>query len=546
LSPPEDAPAWWAEWQFWLAIAVTAFAVLPRIDAVPFRGEEHRRMQVKDEMAGRGDWVVPREQGQVFLSRPPLQQWVLAVSGWVFPDNDRLAARAPSALAVLLTSIILYGYSRQFVGRAGAAVAAVAFPTMGEILGQAQQAETEALFIFLMSSALILWHWGYARCWSATTTWALGYGFAAAAGLCKGGLQPPVYLLGPIGLSLAWKRDLRYLFSWSHLAGLIFGLALVAAWAVPCAERVGWVLTKYVWMADTSSRFMDWQVAPVLEHLVRFPAELVGCLMPWSLLIPAAFVPAVRRALAGNDAVAFACTVFLVALPTCWIPPGGETRYLAAVYPFFAVLVGVLADRASAVETAHIMWRRYLLAASALLVFLAAGGVAGAWVLDGTALERVTIPPGRAAAYGGVLLALAALVARLRHARTGSGVVSGAVAVAAACTVIHSGALTDARAAYTNDIAALVAPVRDRLPPEALVVGLGEVHAAVRYHLHREVPRPYPWEEPEVPPGAYFCFNIYHGERPKLPFAWEEVGVISVDRFRDRKPECEVLVGRRR
>jgi 4-amino-4-deoxy-L-arabinose transferase-like glycosyltransferase len=546
LSPPEDAPAWWAEWQLWLVVAVVALAVLPRLDAVPFRGEEHRRMQVTAEMAARGDWVVPREQGQVFLSRPPLQQWVLAVSGRIFPTNDRLAARVPSALAVLFTAILLYGYSRQFVGRAGAVVAALAFPTMGEILGQAQQAETEALFIFLMSAALILWHWGYARGWSATTTWALGYGFAAAAGLCKGGLQPPVYLLGSIGVYLVWKRDLRFAVSWGHLTGLLFGVSLVAAWAVPCAERVGWVLTKYVWMADTSSRFMDWSAGPVLAHLARFPAELFGCLLPWSLLIPAAFVPAVRRALASNDAVAFACIVLLVALPTCWIPPGGETRYLAAVYPCFAVLIGVLADRAPSVEIAAVMWRRYLLAASVLLMLLAAGGVAGAWALDGTALERVTLPPGRAAAYAVVLAALAIVLVRLRHARSTGGIVAGAAAVAAACAVIHTGALTEARAAYTNDIAALVAPVRSKVPDDAEIVGLGEVHAAVRYHLHREVPRPYPWEEPEVPPGAYFCFNMYGGERPKLPFAWEEVGVISVDRFRDRKPECEVLVGKRR
>ena len=137
------------------------------------------------------------------------------------------------------------------------------------MLSQAQQAETEALFIFLMSSALIFWHWGYARKWSATTTWALGYGFAAAAGLCKGGLQPPVYLIGPIGMYLLWKRDLRYSFSAGHLVGLIFGLALVAAWAIPCAARVGWIMTKYVWMADTSSRFVDWHAGPAAGVTLR-------------------------------------------------------------------------------------------------------------------------------------------------------------------------------------------------------------------------------------------------------------------------------------
>ena len=315
-------------------------------------------MQVAEEMAVRGDWMVPREQGQVFLSRPPLQQWAIALSERVFAHNDRLAARFPCALAVLLTTILLYGYSRQFVGRAGAFVAALAYPTGGEVLSQAQQAETEALFVFLMSLVARVLALGLHAKVVGDDDLGLGYGFAAAAGLCKGGLQPPVYLLGPIGIYLLWKRDLRYLISWGHLVGFLFGLALVAAWAFPCAARVGWIMTKYVWMADTSSRFVDWHVGPVFMHLARFPAEVVGCLLPWSLLIPAAFVPAVRRSLSGCDAVAFNGLVLLIAIPTCWIPPGGQTRYLAAVYPCFAVLVGVLADRATSVEIAGVMWRR--------------------------------------------------------------------------------------------------------------------------------------------------------------------------------------------
>jgi 4-amino-4-deoxy-L-arabinose transferase-like glycosyltransferase len=542
----EQPPRWWAERELWLVLAVVAAAIFPRLDAVPFRGEEHRRVQVTEEMAARGDWIVPREQGQVFLSRPPLQQWALALSKQLFQANDRLAARFPSALAVFITSVLLYGYSRQFVSRPGATIAALAYPTAGEVLSQAQQAETEALFVFLTSGALIFWHWGYARRWSPTTTWAIGYGFVAAAGLCKGGLQPPVYFLGPIGLYLLWKRDVRSIINVGHLVGLLFGLALVAAWAVPCAMRVGWVLTKYVWMSDTSSRFVDWQVGAMLGHLVRFPAEVLGCLLPWSLVIPAAFVPAVRRALGGNEAVAFNGIVLMVAIPTCWIPPGGQTRYLAAVYPSFAMLVGILADRAAALEVVGVMWRRYLLAASVLLGLVAAAGLVGTWVLRGTALERVMLPPGRAAAYAMLLMGFALLIAQLRRVTTGGGVVAGGVAMALAVGVLITGALTDSRVAYTNDIAAAVAPVMAQLPAEATVVGLGEVSAAVRYHLHREVPRPVPWEKPIVPPGAYFCFNMYHGERPKLPFEWEEIGVVSVDRFRDRKPECEVLVGRRR
>jgi 4-amino-4-deoxy-L-arabinose transferase-like glycosyltransferase len=547
LTLPEDGPArWWREWQFALVVGVAVAAVLPRLDAVPFRGEEHRRAQVTAEMAARGDWVVPREQGQVFLSRPPLQQWAIAAAGRLLPDNDRLAARFPCALAVILTAALLYGYCRQFISPAGAAVAALAYPTAGEVIGHARQAETEALFVFFTSGALLLWHWGYARNWPTAVTWSLAYGFAAAAGLCKGGLQPPVYLVGPVGMYLLRKRDLRYALSWGHLVGLLAGGAVVAAWAVPCAMRVGWETTRSVWMADTSSRFVNWPAAEVVGHFLHFPLELFGCLLPWSLLLPAALVPRVRRALSGCDAVAFNGVVLLVAVPTCWIPPGGETRYLAAIYPSFAVLAGALAGRANTSDVLGLMWRRHLLATAALVALVGVAGVVGPWVVSGTALERLTLPAGRATAYAVALVALAGVVARLARARTPGGVVAGAVAVAAACGVIHTGALTDARARSTNDVGALVEPLRDRLPPDATVVGLGDVHAAVRYHLRREVPRPPDGEAVELPPGTYFCLNIYLGVRPELPFEWEEVGTISVDRFRDRKPECEVLVGRRK
>ena len=102
------------------SLVAVALAILPRLDAVPFRGEEHRRMQVAEEMAAHGDWVVPREQGQVFLSRPAAAAvGDRAVESGIPPTTTDWPA-LPCALAVLLTSVLLYGYSRQFVGRLGA------------------------------------------------------------------------------------------------------------------------------------------------------------------------------------------------------------------------------------------------------------------------------------------------------------------------------------------------------------------------------------------------------------------------------------------
>ena len=194
--------------------------------------------QVAEEMAARGDWMVPREQGQVFLSRPPLQQWAIALSEWVFAHNDRLAARFPCALAVLLTTILLYGYSRQFVGRAGAFVAALAYPTGGEVLSQAQQAETEALFVFLMSAALVFWHWGYTRKWSATTTWARLW-FRCGRGPVQGRVAAPRLFAGADRNLPALEARPAYLIGWGHLVGFLFGLALRGGLGLPLCGAGG-------------------------------------------------------------------------------------------------------------------------------------------------------------------------------------------------------------------------------------------------------------------------------------------------------------------
>jgi hypothetical protein len=48
-----------------------------------------------------------------------------------------------------------------------------------------------------------------------------------------------------------------------------------------------------------------------------------------------------------------------------------------------------------------------------------------------------------------------------------------------------------------------------------------------------------------VPLGAYFCVQTIANEPPPIPFRWEELGRVSVDRFRDRPPQSIVVLGRR-
>src|SRR5438132_6217649 len=65
---------WWRrlEWQALLLTGIVAVIYFVRVGDMSIRGEESRWATVATEMLRTGDWVVPRQQGVPFLSRPPL------------------------------------------------------------------------------------------------------------------------------------------------------------------------------------------------------------------------------------------------------------------------------------------------------------------------------------------------------------------------------------------------------------------------------------------------------------------------------------------
>lgn len=554
MTDPTTPVRWWREAEGWVALLLVAVLYLPRLGDSPVRGEEPRRARVAIEMMESGDWVVPREQGEPFRSRPPFQNWVLAGTFTLLGNHGPVAIRLPSVLAVLLTVWVLYGYSRGFLGRAGALTAAVAYPTFGEMFQTGRQAETEALYVFLVGTSLIAWHWGYTRGWNRYLVWTVAYVLAACAALTKGGLQPPVYLLGTIGAYLLLTRRPLALFSVSHLVGAAVGVGIVLAWMFACAGRVGWTDTKFIWSADTGTRFLGWQLGEVSRHLVGFPPEVLGCLLPWSPALGAYLCGGFRRSLGEARPAALYCGLAAgLAFLTIWIPPQGATRYYAPLYPCLAVLVGVVADRAAqgaASPAVARLGRAYLLvmgiafAAAAVLMPFAP-------TLAESAGRPEFAPDPTNAWFYAVGLALAAVLLLRGTVDRAVRVRNAAVGLALGAAVFAVGVMVDVRVRRADDTAAAVARVAGLIPPGAELVSLGQVDALFAYYYEKPIPaRPNPfWPgalRPEhVPPGTYFCFLTKAILRPDLPFPWEEVAAVPMDRFRQPIPIDVLVVGRR-
>ncbi|HEV8663310.1 MAG TPA: glycosyltransferase family 39 protein [Candidatus Methylomirabilis sp.] len=540
----------WLEPEVWLLVLLVGLIYFSRLTTLTLRGEEPRRAMVSYQMLEDGDWVVPKMQGEPWLSRPPLHNWVIALVAMATGDVDPIAIRFPSVLATLLTTLLVYGYARWFLPPLGAFAAGASFATMGHVLELGRLGETEALFTLLLGGALLLWHAGYERGWPAAWTWVVGYGLAALATLAKAP-QVPVYFAGSVGLFLILRREWRRLFTGAHLAGLLAFAVIFGAWQIPLYLRLGWQGVREIWFWEVGLRFIGHTVATVAMHLVSYPFEFFIALLPWSLLLSCFMFRGFRDRLEdARSPVAFLTISVLIAIPTVWLAPGARGRYLMPVYPGLAFLIGLVVQRSSE-SPGGTPWRRvwewYLRSMAGVMV------AAGLAVLSLSLLANPdevawAQPPLFALAYA--LVGVAAAPVLFRVSRRGGAPVGARVAillVAGFMGLTFTGVLINKHLNTSVDTASAVARLKQELPHGHRLVSVTPVHPLFVYY-YRDPIALVAWPDGGSileAEGAYFCFNRVPGIEVRIPFPWEEVAAVSVARSRVSRSQQDVVIGRR-
>ena len=93
----------------WLVLAALVLAVyFSRLTDLTIRGEESRWARVAQEMLDSGDWIVPRQQGDPFPDRPPLNSWAMMLASRLTGQLDLVAIRLPTVIATLLITLLIY------------------------------------------------------------------------------------------------------------------------------------------------------------------------------------------------------------------------------------------------------------------------------------------------------------------------------------------------------------------------------------------------------------------------------------------------------
>ncbi|HYR95257.1 MAG TPA: glycosyltransferase family 39 protein, partial [Candidatus Binatus sp.] len=301
---------------------------------IPFytRGEPREGLVVR-EMLRTGEWLVPARPDGETARKPPLYYWAAAASARFFTRAPELALRLPSAMLAIAAVLGTWATARAVWGTAAGLPAALVLATSFEWTRAATSARVDMALAASLTAVLCAWVLSLAGK-------GRGWPVLAAAGMALGTLaKGPVALVLPAlaaGLLLVTRRDIRPLRAGITLAA---ATAVAGAWYVAAFMQTGSsfldVVARENWL-----RFVDTAGAGTgHEHGPAYllPLGLVG-LLPWTPLVPLAFVPARERP--RPAAVALAGAWVVVGLVFFSLAAAKRSTYLLPLYPAIALLIG--------------------------------------------------------------------------------------------------------------------------------------------------------------------------------------------------------------
>lgn len=331
-----------------LGLVGVALLLAPALGRPGFDDTEGRYAEVAREMWITGDWVTPRVNFVVFLNKPPLFYWLVALVMPLVGAGEWL--RVASAAAAVGTVGATYGIGALLAGSLAGALAAVALATSPGFLLEARTLRPDTTLTFFCTLAILAALAAHRRSGRRRDLWAAGAGAALGLAVLTKGLVALLVAAGPVAV-LGWAewRGRRPWHGW--LVALVAFMVVAIPWHVAAARHPGF-LDDY---------FVNQHVLYFFDRKLPRDSEGIGLGLylgafflrglPWSALWPAALVGALLALGRGGAKETSAAGIELA---LAWIAvtvgffalsPSRQDHYSFPALPAAAVLVGIFAAR---------------------------------------------------------------------------------------------------------------------------------------------------------------------------------------------------------
>ena len=293
-----------------------------------------RYAEIAREMIRSGEWVVPHYNGEVYIDKPPLLFWLIAIPSWVYGSVTPLIARLPSALSAWIGVAILFLWGRRIYGTVQSGLISGGLSLVSyQYFFEARSAKTDMLLCLMILLSLYFFYLGYDRDRRKSFLfYGLSFFFMGLGVLTKGPFGITIPILIVIAFLLK-EKQIKILVSREFLVGYVILAITVLPWIVLFIKGVGWEQT----VALVKSNQVLTRRAPIYFYFLQIWVQF----FPLSLLLPFLFLTVWRKRgdrLPPGESFLLIWFVLLFILLTLF--KFRASRYLLPALPPLALMMG--------------------------------------------------------------------------------------------------------------------------------------------------------------------------------------------------------------
>jgi 4-amino-4-deoxy-L-arabinose transferase len=324
-------------------VAVVGFFVLLYILPLGVRSmiipDEFRYAEISREMVDTGDWIVPHLNGLRYFEKPILGHWLHALSIKLLGENS-FAMRLPSALAVGLSSLMLFLLVRRFTRDTIASImAASVFLICLEVYAVGTFCVLDSIFSLFITASMVVFFFAFMENRPPKRTfYFIVSGIACGlAFMTKGFLAfvIPAIVIIPFAI---WQRRFKELLR-VFWVPVITAVLTILPWGIMIhlKEPDFW---HYFFWVEHVNRFMSPNGGQHPYPFWFFIPVLLGGMLPWTTQI-VGVIYRLRKYLSNDPLLCFSICWFLFPFLFFSICRGKLATYILPCFPPLIVLFTV-------------------------------------------------------------------------------------------------------------------------------------------------------------------------------------------------------------
>ena len=326
---------------------------------------EGRRALAIKEMFTAGSWLLPTQNGELYLTKPPLLYWCSLVISALIGQVNEWTLRLPSAIAAASVALMTYFYTKKHFGALAALFAIQLLMANVAFVMLARRVEIEMLLTALCFGALLSairyidnktnHYWIY-----------LSYGLLALAVLTKGPVAM-LFVTAPLLVIAVWTKNQQVKEVLTDKIGWLIFTVIALSWYVAVTVELGPNIWAAIVKHDMLNKIQADDLAkPLLSYIAWIATDF--------LLIIVLFLYQPKRLWAAHKNK----PGFLVLVAACVLPiiifsifSNKHAKYLLPIYPVIVILLTIQVSQIFELST--VKFKCLILILGMLLVIIFVG-----------------------------------------------------------------------------------------------------------------------------------------------------------------------------